>query len=139
VPEATDDCGAQTSIQPWQSQQYQYSIDLHSDNNGDGGGEEQHEFGVWSVDFSAGGDQLAAGTSEGGLLVRRLTDDGRFLDTCKISKAHLADINSVKWLNDSLILTASDDSLIHLWDLRVARRTSSKPCGSLIGHTEVRN
>lgn len=140
-------------VESWEALQYQFSLDLANDSHS------QLEFGIWSLDFSDDGQRLAAGTSDGVLLVREINRANETNNTVTYAntnmntstrssangllelQAHFGDINDAKWLGKDwpqLLLTASDDSLIHLWDLRQpSNRSTGGPCGSFIGHTEV--
>ena len=91
--------------------------------------------GVFSAKFSPGGNEILCGTSHSLLLY----DVERKLQVESIVDAHADDINSVGYADRTyrphLFLTASDDTLVKVWDRRSMGRTG-RPAGVLPGHAE---
>lgn len=78
---------------------------------------------TFSVDIGAGSKTIVAGTSSQTFHVLNVQQDGRIVRNSG-KHEHLADVNSVKFADDSeqLVLTGCDDSYVRLWDLRLRDR-----------------
>jgi WD repeat-containing protein 23 len=107
----------------------QYAIDLSSHRLR----RESRGFGIWSVRFSADNRELVAGTSSNSIYIYDLEKQSLVL----AMKGHADDVNAVCFADESknLLYSASDDSLIKVWDRR-SLGTAAKPVGVLPGHTE---
>ncbi|THH33102.1 hypothetical protein EUX98_g1080 [Antrodiella citrinella] len=95
---------------------------------------DEDHYSIWSCKFSADGNEIVAGGREM-IFVYDLLAEKR---TAKI-KAHEDDINSCCWADTAsgnILISASDDTVLKVWDRRSLGGESQTPSGVLIGHTE---
>jgi len=92
--------------------------------------------GIWSLEFSSDGSEIAAGMGAG--------DPSMCLFNMETGKAtvrvqgHVDDINAIRYADSTsnILYTGSDDCLAKVWDKRVLSASSGSPVGVLLGHTE---
>lgn len=96
-------------------------------------GNEDFQFGIFSVKFSTDGRELVAGSSDDSIYVYDLESNKL---TLRIP-AHESDVNTVCFADETghLIYSGSDDNLCKVWDRRCFMATE-KPAGVLTGHLE---
>uniref|UniRef100_A0A7S0N7W5 DDB1- and CUL4-associated factor 11 n=1 Tax=Pyramimonas obovata TaxID=1411642 RepID=A0A7S0N7W5_9CHLO len=92
--------------------------------------------GIWSLEFSHDGREIAAGMGAGDPALCLLD-----MDTGKVTvrvRGHRDDVNAVRYADASsnILFTGSDDRMCKVWDRRILGSTSGAPVGVLLGHTE---
>eukprot|EP01100_Stratorugosa_tubuloviscum_P003860 TRINITY_DN193_c0_g1_i1.p1 TRINITY_DN193_c0_g1~~TRINITY_DN193_c0_g1_i1.p1 ORF type:complete len:479 (+),score=186.60 TRINITY_DN193_c0_g1_i1:10-1446(+) len=88
----------------------------------------------FSIKFSADGSKILAGSSDSKIYIFDLLSNRRILQL----SAHNNDVNGVAFLDQSstTFISASDDGLIKLWDLRQINPTNSPHQAIFSGHIE---
>jgi len=92
--------------------------------------------GIWSLEFSQDGREIAAGMGAGdpSLCIYDL-------EAAKLVvrvRGHSDDVNAIRYADESshILFSGSDDRLIKVWDRRLLSSLKGKPVGVLLGHTE---
>ncbi|AQK95207.1 transducin family protein / WD-40 repeat family protein [Zea mays] len=96
------------------------------------GGDEDEDFGIFSVKFSKDGKEVVVGNNEKSIYVYDLSAN-------KVSariRAHKADVNAVTFADETgnVLYSGSDDSLCKVWDRRCL--SGEKSAGILTGHLD---
>ncbi|ODN73721.1 hypothetical protein L202_07261 [Cryptococcus amylolentus CBS 6039] len=97
---------------------------------------ERHRYyghGIWSIRFSADGQEIVAGASEGNIMVYDIEAQRRTLCV----QGHIDDVNAVCFADQSstnILVSGSDDAYLKIWDRRSL--SSNIPSGVLPGATE---
>ncbi|WVQ72216.1 hypothetical protein IAR50_001763 [Cryptococcus sp. DSM 104548] len=97
---------------------------------------ERHRYyghGIWSIRFSADGEEIVAGASEGNIMVYDIEARKRTLCV----QGHNDDVNAVCFADQSstnILVSGSDDGFVKVWDRRSL--SSNIPSGVLPGATE---
>ena len=88
--------------------------------------------GIWSIKWSADSREIIAGTGDASLYVYDISA-GKAVARVQ---GHDDDVNAVAYLDENMIATGSDDTLINVYDRRLigGRRTSA--VGVFLGHLE---
>ena len=89
-------------------------------------------FAIYSLAFSPDNRILVAGTGDHGVYA---VDLETYNNVTRI-RQHKDEVNSICYADDSgnLLFSASDDTSIRLWDIRVPSTVGA--CGAFLGHTE---
>ncbi len=80
----------------------------------------------------AGGGEVVCGCNDNYI---RVLDVERKRTIARVV-GHGDDINAVAFVDSSVVLSGSDDSMVKVWDLRCLRAADAAPAGVLAGHTE---
>ncbi|OQR72883.1 DDB1- and CUL4-associated factor 11-like [Tropilaelaps mercedesae] len=91
-----------------------------------------NRFCVFSLKFSANGEEILCGASDTSLYVYSLTAQKR---TLRIP-AHDDEVNAVCFADRSshILFTGGDDGLVKVWDRRVLNEADARPVGVFAGH-----
>lgn len=96
---------------------------------------------IWSLRWSYDGTELIAGVMDCDARGSVIVYDVQLERIVEVIAAHEEDVNSVCFLQTgdcNLILSASDDALVKMWDRRemTSRRMGEnhRPCGLFVGH-----
>ena len=98
------------------------------------GSDDEHRFCIFSLRFSANGDEILGGANDGYLYVY-----DRFAQTRSLRiDAHGDDVNAVAFVDTATHILASggDDGLIKIWDRRSLREANPTPVGVFAGHVD---
>lgn len=96
--------------------------------------EDEHRFCIFSLRFSANGDEILCGANDGYLYVY-----DRFAQTRSLRiDAHEDDVNAVAFVDSATHILASgaDDGLCKIWDRRALREDNPTPVGVFAGHVD---
>jgi cytochrome c len=85
-----------------------------------------------AVRFSADGEQVIAGASDGELTVWRIADGNRL---AAISSHEFAITSLDRHAEDGIVATSSVDETVRLWDLKAEAAGAGEPLQTLFGHS----
>ena len=96
--------------------------------------DEEHRFCIFSLRFSANGDEILGGANDGYLYVYDRFAQARSLRI----DAHEDDVNAVAFVDTATHILASggDDGLVKIWDRRSLRESHPTPVGIFAGHVD---
>ncbi|KAI3641728.1 hypothetical protein MIR68_000218 [Amoeboaphelidium protococcarum] len=112
-------------------QSQEFDFDLTQGISTSYGQSGRRHFGIWSIRFSPDGRELVAGTSNRSVCVFDIETNQVLFN----SQSHTDDVNSVCFVSNqdaNIVMSASDDTLIKVYD----RRAMYQDVGILCGHTE---
>ena len=96
--------------------------------------DEEHRFCIFSLRFSANGDEILGGANDGYLYIYDRFAQARSLRI----DAHEDDVNAVAFVDSATHILASggDDGLVKIWDRRSLRESNPQPVGVFAGHVD---
>lgn len=94
----------------------------------------QQNFAVFSLQFSADGNEILCGSNDGHLYIYDRTLNER---TSRID-AHEDDINAVCFADQSsqILYSGGDDGIVNVWDRRTLSESNPQNVGALAGHID---